>query len=164
MARGVGIQGGVGQPIVGVLRPDEVTGGQEAWAPEGGSGLLAEVNARLGSEDDARKVVLAVLAPLRGWLDGPPLEAVLATLPYGLAHEIRDAERVLLAPVAPVHGSGDYLVLVAGVLQHAVPVAREYVLAVLRALRRALPPEDVSLVSERLAGSLASLWASAVDA
>jgi hypothetical protein len=98
-----------GPAVPGLLRPGQLDGRAE-WVPvRGREGLLGRIAARLGSEADLRKVVLAVLCPLRSALEGPPLDALLARLPYSLAREVLDGEWILNSRVWPPTGAGDYL-------------------------------------------------------
>jgi uncharacterized protein (DUF2267 family) len=152
------VAGGVGR-TPGAIGPDELDGRTD-WieVPARGEGeLLERLEARLGSEARARRVLLAVLGPLRGALDGPALAAVLAHLPHRYARELGEAEWNLNAPVpAPVTGA-DYLAEVARLLQHPPRQAAAYVLAVLAALHEVMGPAARE-VADRLPPDLAELW------
>ncbi len=153
--------GAGGTPVPGALGPAELDGRAEWVAVRPRAGLLEALSARLGSEVDLRKVVLALLCPLRRTLEGPPLEAVLSRLPLPLAREVREGDRNLGGPVRSAHGAGDYLVEVARLLQHPPAHAAAYIRAGLAALRAALAPPDAEAVAARLSPDLRSQWAGA---
>ncbi|WP_242395716.1 DUF2267 domain-containing protein [Anaeromyxobacter oryzisoli] len=154
------IAGGEGA-TPGALGPAELDGRAE-WVPIGSRwDLLELLTARLGSEVDLRKVVLAVLCPLREALKGPPLDALLARLPFPLAREIRDGELNLNAQVVAPSAAGDYLVEVARLLQHPPDQAAIYVRAVLGAARTVLAPEEADAIAALLPDDLAELWSAA---
>jgi uncharacterized protein (DUF2267 family) len=154
------IHGGEGT-APGALGPAELDGRAD-WVPVGPRrSLLQAVAARLGSEVDLRKVVLAVLCPLRDALEGPPLERLLARLPFPLAREVREGDLNLNARVASPAAAGDYLLQVSYLLQHPPRQAAIYVRAVFGAARTVLAPEEAEAVAARLPGDLAELWSAA---
>jgi uncharacterized protein (DUF2267 family) len=158
------VTGGVGGRLPGALGPAELDGRAE-WSSLGRAparSLTEAVGARLGSEVDTRKVVLAVLGPLRPFLEGEPLGALAAELPLDLARELADVEvalceRRLAAPA----GARDYLREVARLVMHPPARAASYVRAVFAAARAVLPPEVVLDIEERLPEELAGLWRAA---
>ncbi|WP_041453253.1 DUF2267 domain-containing protein [Anaeromyxobacter dehalogenans] len=153
------VAGGVGARTPGAIGPDELDGRAD-WVeiPARGEGeLLERLEARLGSEARTRKVLLAVLAPLRGALEGPALSGILAHLPRRFARELAEAEWNLNAPVrAPATGA-EYLAEVARLLQRPPRQAAAYVLAVLAALHEVMGPAARDL-ADRLPPDLAELW------
>jgi hypothetical protein len=157
MADSYSVVGGQGS-APGAIGPAELDGRAE-WVPVGdGTSVLDDLEARLGSEVDLRKVLLAVFCPLRDVLDGPPLEALLAHLPYPLPQEIREGELNLNARVPSPAAVGDYVVDVAELLQHPPYQAAVYVRAAFGAARRALSPEESDGIAARLPRDLADLW------
>lgn len=155
------VSGGVGGTYPGGIGPDEVEGELE-WQPfEPDPGLVGRVMTRLGSEANARRVILAVLAPLRGALRGAPLDAVLARLPARLARELLEAEWNLNARVPEATGAREYLATVSALARFPPRTAATYVLAVFGALRAALWPAEADAVAERLPADLANLWRAA---
>jgi uncharacterized protein (DUF2267 family) len=158
MGQFMSVRGYHGDPVAGALGPAGLDGRSEwtelAPAPEPGE----RVAARLGSEVNLRKVVLAVLCPLRGWLEGELLEAILATLPRRLAREVVDGELILLRQVRRPETADDYLATVAELLLHPPAVARTYVLAVLGTVKEALAPEARGAVAARLPRDVAAIW------
>lgn len=154
------IHGGEGN-APGALGPAELDGRAD-WVPVGPRrSLLQAVAARLGSEVDLRKVVLAVVCPLRDALEGPPLERLLARLPFPLAREVREGDLNLNARVASPAAAGDYLLQVSHLVQHPPRQAAIYVRAVFGAARTVLAPEEAEAVAARLPGDLAELWSAA---
>jgi uncharacterized protein (DUF2267 family) len=151
------VDGGHGGRVVGALEPDEVDGRAE-WVPIRRGGLLDALESRLGSEVSLRKVVLAVLCPLRPLLEGPPLDAILARLPPTLAREVREGELNLDARVAPPSGANDYLLEVARLLQQPPRRAAVTLRAALGAAKSVLSQAEVELVAFRLPADLARLW------
>lgn len=155
------VSGGVGGACPGALGPDEVEGELE-WRPVSHEpGLVERVASRLGSEADARRVILAVLAPLRAALQGHPLDAVMARLPGRLARELLEAEWNLNARVPEATGAVDYLTTVSALARFPPRISAAYVVAVFAALRAALGPADAEAVAERLPGDVAELWRAA---
>ncbi len=155
------VSGGRGGPCPGAIGPDEVEGDLE-WRPlPRAGGALADVAARLGSEVDARRVILAVLGPLRAALQGQPLDAVVATLPRRMARELAEVEWNLNAAVPPAADATDYLLTVARLTRYPPRTAATYVLSVFAALRGALAPAQAEAVAERLPADLAQLWRAA---
>ncbi len=155
------VSGGVGGIYPGGIGPDEVEGELD-WQPvPGDPGLVGRLLARLGSEVNARRVILAVLAPLRSALRGPPLDAVLSRLPGRLARELVEAEWNLNARVPDAIGARDYLATVSALARFPPRTAATYVLAVFGALRAALWPAEADAVAERLPADLATLWRAA---
>lgn len=158
------LRGGVGGRLPGALGPAELDGRTD-WSPIGRAQdrtLLEALGARLGSEVDARRVLLAVLGPLRPHLEGEQLGALAAELPLDLARELADVEvalgeRRLAAPT----GARDYLREVARLVRHPPARAASYVRAVFAAARGALQPELVLEIEGRLPEELAALWRSA---
>jgi uncharacterized protein (DUF2267 family) len=133
--------------------------GRVEWVPVARTGeLLDELSARLGSEVDLRRVVLAVLAPLRSALDGPPLGALVARLPLPLARELAAGDEALGAKVRSPSGGGDYVLEVSRLILHPPRRAATYVRAVFAAARAVLAPEDAEAIAARLPGDLAELW------
>lgn len=153
------VSGGVGARVPGAIGPDELDGRADWIAlPARGEGeLLDRLEARLGSEARARKVLLAVLAPLRGALEGPALEAVLAHLPHRFARELREAEWNLDAPVPEAATGAGYLDEVSRLLLHPPRQAAAYVLAVFAALHEVMGPAAAE-VAGRLPPELGELW------
>jgi uncharacterized protein (DUF2267 family) len=152
------LQGGVGKPLPGIVGPDEVDGRAE-WVPaRPGADLLEVVAARLGSEVDVHKVVLAVLAPLCPALDGAPLGALLALLPLPLARELAEPGPALGTRVRAPGGAGDYLLEVSRLVQLPPSRAATYVAAVFAAARGGLSRADAEAIAARLPGDLAELW------
>jgi uncharacterized protein (DUF2267 family) len=152
------VSGGRGGPCPGAIGPDELEGDLE-WRPvPRDPGLVGRVAARLGSEVDARRVILAVLGPLRAALNGRPLDAVLAGLPRRLAQELAEVEWNLNAPVPPANDAVDYLLTVARLARFPPRTAASYVVAVFAALRATLGPGEADVVAERLPADIAELW------
>lgn len=153
------VTGGIGGPgLPGVLGPRELDARSE-WVPSAGSRDLVEaLSARLGSEVDLNKVVLAVLCPLRPALEGPALEALLARLPLGLAYEIAAGELGSCGRMRPPAGARDYLLAVSRRLMHPPPRAVSWVRAVFAAARTALGEEGAEEIAARLPSDLADLW------
>ena len=120
--------------------------------------LLEAVRARLGSEADPEKILLGVLAPLRPWLQGEALDAILASLPRPVAGELLEAGSVLLAPLPRPDGAGDYLATVVELVQHPPATARAYVLAVFGALEEVLGEDVARSVAARLPPDIAAWW------
>lgn len=164
MASEYQVAGGVGGRLPGALGPSELDGRAE-WSQLPGAGrpgLLQALVARLGSEVDARKVLLAVLAPLRPALEGEPLGAIAAELPPELARELADMDAALCERRRPAPaGARDYLREVSRLVMHPPPRAATYVRAVFAAARTALPHEIVVEVERRLPEDLADLWRAA---
>ncbi len=161
MGRRYEVKGGVGGVLPGALGPDELDGRAE-WVPFRRRGdLLDALAARLGSEVDLGKVVLAVLCPLRPALDGAPLGAIARTLPHELARELADAELNLCTRVATPAGAGDYLLDVSRMLLHPPVRAASYVRAVFAAAKAVLAPADAEAIAARLPPELAELWRAA---
>lgn len=155
------VAGGVGGAIPGVLGPWELDGRAE-WVPlRPPRDLLDALRVRLGSEVDLHRTALAVLAPLRGALDGEPLGALTARLPQDLARELADAELNLCARVPPPAGGGDYLLEVSRLLLHPPRIAETYVRAVFSAAKAVLAPEDARAIQERLPPGIADAWRAA---
>lgn len=161
MEHGFTVAGGVAGRIPGAYGPDELDGKAEWVSLREPSDLLESLEARLGSEVDARRVLLAVLGPLRGALEGPPLEALLARLPLDLAREVPDAPLVLGAPVPPASGAGDYLDEVSRLVMFPPRAAAGYVRAVFASAKAALDPEGSEAIAARLPPDLAALWRAA---
>lgn len=152
------VSGGVGGPYPGALGPDEVEGELD-WRPTPREPDLVErVASRLGSEAGARRVILAVLGPLRAALRGGPLDAVMARLPARLARELLEAEWNLNARVPEATGAEEYLATVSSLARFPPRIAATYVVAVFAALRAALGPADADAVAARLPGGLGELW------
>ncbi len=155
------VRGGVGPPLPGIVGPADVDGRAE-WVPVARTGeLLDALSARLGSEVDLHKVVLAVVSPLRSALDGPPLGALLAHLPLPLARELAAPAFALGVRVRAPSGAGDYLLEASRLIQHPPYVAATYVRAVFAAARAVLSPEDADAIAARLPADLAELWRTA---
>jgi uncharacterized protein (DUF2267 family) len=152
------VDGGHGGAIPGTLGPAGLDGRLEWVGLSHGPALLDAVRARLGSENDVDKVLLAVLVPLRPWLAGEALDGLLEALPGSLAERVRSGERYLLAPVGRPSGVDEYVAAVARLLQRAPAEARTHVLAVLGAARDALPLEAAAAIAARLPPELARLW------
>ncbi len=154
------VDGAVGD-APGAVGPSELDPRAE-WVPiRRPATLLDALEARLGSEVDLRKVLLAVLCPLRGALEGPPLEVLLARLPFPLPREIREGELNLNARLSTPASSGDYLVEVARLLQHAPRTAALYVWAVFAAARAVLASGEGEAIAARLPHDLGDLFRSA---
>jgi len=156
-----GVRGGVGPALPGVVGPADLDGRAE-WVPVPRiGGLLDALAARLGSEVDLHKVVLAVLAPLRAALDGPPLGALLAHLPLPLARELAAPDVALGARVRAPSGAGDYLLEVSRLILHPPGQAATYVRAVFAAAAAVLPRADWEAIAVRLPPDLGELWRTA---
>ncbi len=155
------VSGGVGGSHPGAIGPDEVEGALDWRAVPHAAGLVERLTSRLGSEADVRRVILAALAPLRGALRGPPLEAVMARLPERLARELLEAEWNLNARVPEATDAVAYLATVSALARFPPRIAATYVVAVFAALRAALGPADADAVAGRLPGDLAQLWLAA---
>jgi hypothetical protein len=154
-------RGGVGPPLPGIVGPAEVDGRAE-WVPvQRDAGLLEALAARLGSEVDLHRVVLAVLAPLCSALDGAPLGALLAHLSLPLARELGAPALALGARVRAPGGAGDYLLEVSRLALHPPAQAATYVRAVFAAARDVLRPAEAQAIAARLPGDLAELWRTA---
>jgi uncharacterized protein (DUF2267 family) len=161
MARAYLVKGGVGGVIPGLLGPAELDGRAE-WTPvREPRDLVEALAARLGSETDHDRILLAVLAPLRPSLEGEPLGALLAGLPPYLARELADAELNLNARVAAPADPGEYLLEVARLVLHPPRRAAEFVRAVFAAAKAVLAPQDAQAVAERLPPEIADLWRAA---
>ncbi|BDG03838.1 DUF2267 domain-containing protein [Anaeromyxobacter oryzae] len=154
------VDGAVGS-APGALGPAELDARAE-WVPvRPHASLVDTLEARLGSEVDLQKVLLAVLCPLRGALDGPPLEVLLARLPFPLPTEIREGELNLNAHVRAPASAAEYVLEVSRLLQHPPRAAALYVRAVFAAARAVLAPEEAEAVAARLPGDLGELFRSA---
>jgi uncharacterized protein (DUF2267 family) len=152
------VEGGQGGKVPGTLGPAELDGRAE-WVPvRPPVTLLDALGSRRGSERSLRKIVLAVLCPLRETLDGPPLEAVLARLPVPLAREVREGEWNLNARVERPTGANDYLLEVARFLQQPPRRAAVTLQSAMAAAKAVLSPADVELIAERLPRDLALVW------
>lgn len=155
------VAGGVTPVLPGAFGPDELDG-EADWRSAAASGALLErIALRLGSVAGARKVILAVLGPLRATLAGPPLESILAHLPGSYAREVAEVEWNLDAAVPEAEGTTDYLQTVARLVQLPPRVAAAYVLATLGAIRGALDPLEAEAVARQLPADLARLWRAA---
>lgn len=159
MAGDYQVAGGYGDAVPGTIGPDEVDGRAD-WVRGEGRGLADELQARLGSEVDLRKVLLGVLAPLLGLLRGEPVRAIAARLPYGLGRELLDADDGGRATAGPA-GADAYLREVAELVQRPLSTAASHVTAVLGPIRSALAPDDAGELERRLPEELAALWRSA---
>jgi uncharacterized protein (DUF2267 family) len=148
------VTGGFGYAVPGTVGPDEVEGRAE-WVQLEGQGLAEQLQARLGSEVDLRKVLLAVLSPLLGVLHGEPARAIAARLPYPLARELLDADDG--ATKVPV-GAEQYLRDVSELVQHPLSAAALYARAVLGSIRATLAPEMAAEAERRMPAELAELW------
>ena len=152
------VSGGRGGPCPGAIGPDELEGDLD-WRPlPRDPALVGRVAARLGSEVDARKVLLAVLGPLRAALSGRPLDAINARLPRQLARELAEVEWNLNAPVPQARDAVDYLLTVARLARFPPRTAASYVVAVFAGLRATLGPAEADAVAERLPARIAELW------
>ncbi len=153
--------GGVAGKIPGTLGPAELDMRAE-WVPlRPPRDLLDAVAMRLGSEVDLRKVVLAVLSPLRDALEGEPLGALTARLPLDLARILAEADLTLNARVRPATGAADYLAEVSRLVLHPPRAAAEYVRAVFAAAKTVLDPEDAAAIAARLPPELGAAWRAA---
>jgi uncharacterized protein (DUF2267 family) len=153
-----GVGGGVGGALPGVLGPEELDGRIE-WIPvRPPRDLIEALAARLGSEDDPGRLVLAVLGPLRRLLEGEPLGAIAAKLPLPLARELADAELNLCARIEPAARAPEYLAEVSRLALHPPEVAATYVRAVFAAAKAVLAPEEARAVEARLPPEIAELW------
>lgn len=151
----------MGGALPGVLAPEELDGRIE-WVPLRPPRDLPEaLGARLGSEDDADRVILAALGPLRQVLEGEPLGTILAKLPLHLARELSDAELNLCARIAPAAGLSEYLAEVSRLVLHPPDVALNYVRAVFAAAKAVLASDGASAVEGRLPAGIAELWRAA---
>jgi uncharacterized protein (DUF2267 family) len=155
------VRGGVGPALPGIVGPADLDGRAE-WVPIArGGDLLDVLAARLGSEVDLHKIVLGVIAPLRTALEGPPLQALLATVPLSLARGVVAGDAALGARVQAPAGAADYVREAARLIQHPPWRAATYVRAVFAAARAALRPEDAGAIAARLPRDLAELWEAA---
>lgn len=155
------VRGGVGPPLPGIVGPADLDGRAE-WVPVPRTRELLDVlSARLGSEVDLHKVVLAVFSPLRAALDGPPLGALLAQLPLSLARELAAGGVAVGARIRSPSGAGDYLLEVSRLILHPPWRAATYVRAVFAAARAVLSREESGAIATRLPGDLGELWRSA---
>lgn len=156
------VRGGVGPALPGVVGPAAVDG-RAGWVPavRPGGDLVERLEGRLGSDVDAHRIVLGVLAPLCPALDGAPLGALLAHLPLFLARELADPAVALNTRVRAPRGAGDYLLEVSRLILHPPPRAATYIRAVFAAARSVLARADSDAVAARLPGDLAELWRSA---
>ena len=153
--------GGVGGPMPGTLGPAELDGRAE-WVPVHRThDLLDALETRLGSEVDLRRVVLAVLSPLRTFLEGEPLAALGATLPQDLARELADADLNLNVRVRAVADAAEYVDEVSRLLLHPPRTAAEYARAVFASAKGALDPAAVQAISDRLPPELGATFRAA---
>jgi uncharacterized protein (DUF2267 family) len=141
--------------LPGTVPPDGLEARAE-WVPSG-QGFLPALAARLGSETDASKVVLAVLAPLRALLDAESWEAVREELPWGLRGVLATPE-AHLGPVPRVETAAALVAYVGAKAQHADDRAAAYVVATLAALRDALPSALDEAIAGELPEELGRLW------
>ncbi len=161
MAHEYAVSGGVEGPVPGAYGPAELDGRAE-WVPvRPALDVLDALAPRLGSDDDWRKVVLAVLSPLRRVLAGRALGALLAKLPPDLACELTDAEASLCSLVPAATGAGDYLAEVSRLALHPPSRAASYVRAVFAAAKAVLDDEDAEEVAARLPPDIAEIWRAA---
>ncbi len=161
MAHEYAVSGGIAGRLPGAYGPGELDGRAE-WTPvrrprDVPDALLP----RLGSEDDWRKVVVAVLAPLRDALEGREMGALLAKLPGDLARELADAEWTLNSRVSAPRRAGDYLHEVSRAILHPPERAAGYVRAVFASARSVLEPGDDEAIAARLPDEIAALWRAA---
>ena len=153
--------GVVGGPIPGTIGPAELDGRAD-WVPvRPPNDLLDALAMRLGSEVDLRKVVLAVLSPLRSSLEGEPLGALTAAVPQDLALVLADADLNLNVRVRAAADAGDYLAEVSRLVQHPPRRAAEYVRAVFAAAKSVIDPAAVRAISDRLPPELGAAWRAA---
>jgi uncharacterized protein (DUF2267 family) len=155
------VKGGVGGLLPGALGPADLDARLEWVRLRPGGDLLDALAARLGSEADLYKVVLAVLAPLRASLEGEPLRLLFAKLPQDLSRQLADAEQNLCAHLPAPSGAGDYLVDVSRLVQHPPRRAATYVRAVFASAKDLLAHEGSEAIAARLPPELADLWRSA---
>lgn len=152
------VKGGVGGRLPGALSPAQLDMRTE-WVPlRPPQDLLEALAMRLGSEVQVVRVALGVLAPLRGFLGGEALGALVARLPQDVARELADAELNLNAHVAEPSSAAGYLAEVSRLVLHPPWRAAHYVRAVFAAAKRVLAPEDVEAIATRLPPELAELW------
>jgi uncharacterized protein (DUF2267 family) len=155
------VRGGVGPPLPGIVGPADLDGRVE-WVPvRHGQELIEVLAARLGSEVDPEKVVLAVFLPLRDALDGPVLEALVAHLPLSLAGQLAAGGAAVGARVRPPSGAGDYLLEVSRLILQPPWRAATYIRAAFAAAQAVLQPEQREAIAARLPADLADLWRSA---
>jgi uncharacterized protein (DUF2267 family) len=153
--------GGVSGKLPGTLGPAELDARAD-WVPgRAPRDLLDALELRLGSEVDRRRVVLAVLSPLRSALEGEPLGALTAKLPLELARVLADADLNLNAHVRSPQAPGDYLLEVSRLVLHPPRRAAEYVRAVFAAAKAVLAPDDVEAIAARLPPELGAAWRAA---
>jgi uncharacterized protein (DUF2267 family) len=151
----------VGGPLPGTVGPAELDGRAD-WVPARRPRDVLDVLAlRLGSEVDLRKVVLAVLSPLRSALDGEPLGALTAALPPDLARVLADADLNLNVRVQAAASGADYLAEVSRLVLHPPGGAAEYVRAVFAAAKAALDPAAIQAISDRLPPEIGAAWRAA---
>lgn len=149
------VTGGYGDAVPGTIGPAEVDGRAEWVQLDGPAGLAKQLQARLGSEVDLRKVLLGVLSPLLGALHGDPVRAIAARLPYPLARELLDVDDG--AAQVPA-GAEQYLRDVSELVQHPLSAAAFYARAVLGSIRAALAPDVAAELERRLPAELAEVW------
>ncbi len=153
--------GGVAGRIPGTVGPAELDGRAE-WVPlRRPHDLLDALAMRLGSEVDLRKVVLAVLSPLRTALEGEPLGTITSMLPQDLALVLVDADLNLNVRVRAATSPAEYLQEVSRLVQHPPRFAAEYVRAVFAAAKAVLDADDVDAIAARLPPELAAAWRAA---
>ncbi len=158
MAHEYTVAGGIAGRIPGAYGPGELDGRWE-WAPVRRPNDIPDaLLPRLGSEDDPRKVVLAVLSPLREALEGRELGALLAKLPGDLARELADAELSLNRRMSSPRRAGEYLLEVSHAILHPPERTASYVRAVFAAARAVLDAGDTEAIAARLPSEIAALW------
>jgi uncharacterized protein (DUF2267 family) len=151
----------VGGALPGTVGPGEVDG-RAGWVPaRPPRDVLDALALRLGSEVDLRKVVLAVLSPLRSALEGEPLGALTATLPPDLARVLADADLNLNVRVQAAASAAEYLDEVSRLVLHPPRGAAEYVRAVFAAAKAVLDPASIQAISDRLPPEIGAAWRAA---
>jgi uncharacterized protein (DUF2267 family) len=141
--------------LPGTVPPDGLETRNE-WVPPG-EGFLPALAARLGSETDASKVVLAVLAPLRPFVDRDSWEAIREELPWGLRGVLATPE-AHLGRIPRIEDAAGLVAYVGVKTQHPDDRAALYVAATFATLRQTLPAGLADAIAGELPGELGALW------
>ena len=141
--------------------PGEVPpGGPEPtleWVRPGG-GVVGAMAARLGSDAAAEKVVLPVIAALRGWVAEDTWEGVVDELPFPLRRILRAGHGRAAAPPA---GWEELVRAVARETLHAPGRSDPEVRAVLASLKSALPRGLLEAIAHELPAEVAEAFRAA---
>ncbi len=144
--------------LPGFVEPDEFEGRLEWVRP--GEGLVPSLTARLGSEVDAAKILLAALPPLRAFLAADTWAAIVEELPWDLRNMLRTPE-LHVGPVPRLEQPDDYVRFVAHHTQHPDERAALNVSSVLGALKETVPAGLADAIGRELPPTLAPAWAAA---